>query len=181
MAQDTNLSGRWAGHYYQHNGPHPISLDIVQDGERLSGSMWDGDTEKEVSVFEAAAEAGLPPGADEQIVAQLGAMFPETRADSIRHVAHLPSQSSIEGWVRGDSVYFLKTYLGAHVSGFKIGERIVGQRIENHCVHYQGRLNEEGNGLEGRWWIEAQAGKGIARNEGSFELRRGGNIGTKVR
>ena len=98
MAKDTNLSGRWAGHYYQHNGPHPISLDIVQDGERLSGSMWDGDTEKEVSVFEAAAEAGLPPGADEQIVAQLGAMFPETRPIPFAmSLTFLPSRRSRAG------------------------------------------------------------------------------------
>ena len=172
MGNDTNLSGRWVGNYYQHNRPHPISLELIQDGESLTGSMWDGETDKDISVFEAAVEAGLPPGADEQIVAQLTEAFPDAPADSIRYVTHLPAESSLEGWVRGDTVYFLKTYEGAHVGGYKVGERIVGHVIEQHCVHYQGKLDQRRGAIEGRWWIDSQGAPGTARAEGSFEFSR---------
>jgi CUE domain len=172
MAKDTNLSGRWVGNYYQHNRPHPLSLELIQDGERLTGSMRDGETDQEFSVFEVAVDAGLPPGADEQIVAQLKEMFPEVPASSIRYVTHLSEESSIEGWVRGDMVYFLKTYEGAHVGGYKVGERIVGHFKEHHSVHYRGKLSPDGDTFEGKWWIESATGPGVARNEGSFEFSR---------
>lgn len=140
MTNALNLSGRWVGAYYQHSRPHPISLELVQEDGRLTGSMWDGETDKEISVFEAAVEAGLPLCADEQIVAQLNRAFPDDPADSIRYVTHLPAESTVEGWVRGGTIYFLKTCEGAHVGGYKVGERIIGQVIEQHCVHYQGKL-----------------------------------------
>ncbi len=172
MTKDLNLSGRWVGDYYQHNRPHPISLELIQEGERLTGSMIDGETDRESSVFEASVEAGLPPGADEQIVAIVKEMFPDAPADSIRYVSHLPPESSIEGWVRESTVYLLKTYEGCHIGGYKVGERILGHLVENHRVHYRGKLNPGGTRIEGRWWIETQAEQGSVRNEGSFELGR---------
>lgn len=172
MTKDPSLSGRWVGDYYQHNRPHPISLELIQEGERLTGSMIDGETDRESSVFEATAEAGLPPGSDEQIVAFVKEMFPDAPADSIRYVSHLPPESSIEGWVRGSTVYLLKTYEGAHIGGYKVGEQILGHLVEKHCVHYRGKLTLGGSKIEGRWWIEAETGQGTARNEGSFELSR---------
>jgi len=172
MTKDPNLSGRWVGDYYQHNRPHPISLDLIQEGERLTGSMIDGETDRESSVFEASVEAGMPPGADEQIVALVKEMFPEAPADSIRYVSHLPPKSSIEGWVRGSTVYLLKTYEGCHIGGYKVGDKILGHLVENHHVHYRGNLSPGGSKIEGRWWIESEPGQGTARNEGSFELGR---------
>ena len=62
--KDTSLSGQWTGIYFQHDRPHPIALEVVQDGERLTGLMRDGHTDQESSFFQVAAEAGLPPGAD---------------------------------------------------------------------------------------------------------------------
>jgi hypothetical protein len=172
MARENDLSGYWEGEYYQQNSPHPISLELNQEGERLTGTMTDGETDKESSVFEATAAAGLPPGADEQIVARLAEMFPDTPPDSIRYITHLPSGSSVEGWFRDSTVYFLKTYEGVHFGGYKVGERVVGQVAENHSVHYKGNLSADGREIEGRWWIESEAGQGSARNEGSFLLRR---------
>ena len=169
---DTSLSGQWTGIYFQHDRPHPIALEVVQDGERLTGLMRDGHTDRESSVFQVAAEAGLPPGADEQIVAQLHELFPDTPADSIRYVSHLPSESPIEGWVDGPTVYFLKTYEGAHFGGYKVGDRIVGHLVESHAVHYKGKLSSDGRAIEGRWWIETESEPGGAKNEGSFLLER---------
>jgi hypothetical protein len=172
MTHDEKLSGHWAGEYYQQNSPHPIALELTQEGDRLAGTMTDGETDKESSVFEATAAAGLPPGADEQIVAKLSEMFPDTPADSIRYITHLPADSSVEGWVRDGTVYFLKTYEGIHFGGYKVGERVVGQVTEHHSVHYKGNLSDDGREIEGRWWIESESGSGSSRNEGSFVLRR---------
>jgi hypothetical protein len=79
-----NVTGRWAGNYFQHGRPRPIVADLVQAGERLTGSMRDGVTDSESSVTELASEAGLPPGGDEQIVDRLRRMFPDAPATPIR-------------------------------------------------------------------------------------------------
>jgi hypothetical protein len=172
MSNHSKLSGRWSGSYSQHGRAHPISLELVQDGERLSGVMNDGDTDQETTVFEATADAGLPPGTDERIVAQLHELFPEADPDAIRYVSHLPAESTVEGWVRDDSIYLLKTYEGAHFGGYKVGDRVLGHVVESHSVHYRGKLSPDGREIEGHWWIESEGGPGSSRNEGSFLLRR---------
>jgi hypothetical protein len=172
MSSDTNLSGRWVGDYLQHDRPHPITAELVQVGERLTGFMRDSTTDSESSVFDFAAEAGLPPGADEQIVAHLREAFPDAPADPIHVVMHLPPESTLEGWVKGSTVYFLKTYQGDHFGGFKVGDQIVGQRIEDHAVHYRGKLSPDGLEIDGRWWIDPVAVPGARRSEGYFTLRR---------
>jgi hypothetical protein len=77
MSTSLNLTGRWLGHYQQHDRAHLITAEFLQAGERLTGSMRDRETQSEYSVFQLAAEQGLPPGADEQIVAALREMVPD--------------------------------------------------------------------------------------------------------
>lgn len=172
MSNDANLTGEWVGEYYQHGDPHPIEASLVQDGERLTGAMRDGETDSESTVFKVAADAGLPPGADERIEADLRAMFPDARAEPIRFITHLPPESSLEGSVKGDRVQLLKRYQGAHYGGYRVGDKLVGHRIEDHSVQYGGRLSPDGLEIEGRWWIDPIAGAGGHRTEGSFTLRR---------
>jgi hypothetical protein len=172
MESEQNLSGYWVGEYYQQNSPHPIALDLKHEGDHLTGTMTDGETDRESTVFEATAGAGLPPGTDEQIVAQLTSMFPDTPADTIRYITHLPPESSVEGWFHDATVYFLKTYEGVHFGGYKVGERVVGHVNEEHSVHYKGKLSPDGREIEGKWWIESEGGRVVPRNEGSFVLRR---------
>src|SRR3954469_13969641 len=99
-----------------------------------------------------AFEAGLPPGADEQIVARLRAAFPDAPASPIRYLTHLPPGSALEGRVNGTTVSFLKPYQGTHYEGFAVGDRLVGHRTDDHSVHYEGRLSGDGSEIEGRWW-----------------------------
>jgi hypothetical protein len=172
MPNDHDVTGRWEGNYYQHDRSHPISAHLSQAGEHLTGSMTDGETDQESSVFDIAFRAGLPPGADEQIVNNLRQAFPDAPATPIRYLTHLPPESALEGWVRGTALYFVKTYRGDHYGGFALGDRLVGQRIENHSVHYSGKLKADGSEIEGRWWIEPSEGPGGRRTEGSFTLRR---------
>jgi hypothetical protein len=172
MPNDTNLTGRWSGHYYQHDRACPIAADLVQTGEDLGGSMHDTETDRTSTVFEIAFEAGLPPGADEQIVARLREVYHAAATDPISYVTHLPPDSVLEGWTRGGTVYFLKTYRGSHTGGFQIGDHVVGQEIESHAVHYRGTLRRDGTEIEGKWWIDPSPGDIGRRNEGSFVLRR---------
>jgi len=174
MSRETNLTDRWVGNYFQHGRPRPIMADLVQAGERLTGSMRDGVTESECSVTEVAVEAGLPPGGDEQIVDRLRRMFPDAPATEVRYVTHLPPDSALEGWVKGLEVYFLKAYEGTHYGGYQIGDKLVGFEKAAHVVHYGGRVSSDGEEIEGKWWIEDTPGHGPRLAEGSFTLRRRG-------
>jgi hypothetical protein len=175
MATDVDLTGHWTGHYFQRDQARAIAADLVQTGESLQGRMRDDQTEFEQSVFETAVEAGLPPGADEQIIARLRRQFPDEPAAPIRATSTLPPTSVLAGSVRGRRVYFLKTYQGEAFSGYRVGCRQVGLTIEQHGVHYDGRLSADGTTLEGRWLIEPLPGYGSPRTEGRFLLRRQAN------
>jgi hypothetical protein len=174
MAESPDLTGNWIGHYVQDDRTRGLSAVLVQSGERLSGSMQDHETRIEASVSEIAERANLPPGGDEQIVAGLRRLFPDAPSASMRYVALLPPESTLEGRVEGREVDFLKTYRGAYVSGYRVGERSVGSQIPTHQVHYHGRLSPDGAEVEGRWWIDPLPGEpAMRRTEGTFVLRRG--------
>jgi hypothetical protein len=172
MPENADLSGRWAGHYSQHGTNHPISADFTQSGQALRGRMRDSDTVSEKSVFETALDAGLPPGADEQIEHSLRELFPDARAAPVRVTSQLPSESLLEGFVFGRMVSFRKTYQGEHFVGYQVGGHRVGTTVAQHVVHYEGRLGDDGRSIEGRWWIEQDLSRGVGRAEGTFELRR---------
>ncbi len=172
MAKGTNLTGVWVGNYFQNDHPSPISAAIAHEGESLTGSMTDGAPDRAISVFEAAAQMGLPPGSDEQIEANLRARFPDEPAAPIRYVTLLPSGSTLNGRVAGDTVEFLKTYQGVHVGGFQVGDRLVGHQIDSHRVHYQGKVSPDGAEIEGKWWIDSLADPPVRQTEGWFTLRR---------
>ena len=175
MSPAAELTGRWVGHYRQRDREYPIAAELVQVGQRLSGSMRDGQPDRECSTFEAAFEAGLPPGADEQIEARLREIVPEAPAGPIRYVSNLPTTATLEGVRRGQRVSFLKTYQGTSFGGYKVGDKLVGVRMDGHSVHYEGQLSPDGLVIEGRWWIDADPGYGTRRTEGLFMLRRSEN------
>jgi hypothetical protein len=168
-----DLTGRWVGHYRLHDEPHSIAADLIQSGDRLSGRMRDHVTSHECSVFQATASAGLPPGADEQITASLRELVPEAGNSPIRYIWTVPAESLLEGSVKGESVYFLKTYEGTCFGGYRVGEKLVGEESAAHSVHYSGQLDPDGLVIEGKWWIEANRERQTPRTEGHFNLRRG--------
>jgi len=172
MSSLANLSGRWIGFYAQGGQERPISADLVQTGVNLSGSMRDGQPDRECSLFEGAVAAGLPPGADELIDANLRKMLPEAAREPIRWVTHLPEESVLEGRCDGDVVSFIKTYMGSSFSGYKVGDKMVGTEAEGHAVHYQGQLSPDRSMIEGRWWIDPDPDRETRRTQGLFMLRR---------
>jgi len=172
MSSAIDLTGRWVGHYVQGGQEYPILADLVQAGPRLSGSMHDGHPDRECSTFEAAVEAGLPPGADEQIEARLRDLVPDAPAGPIRYVSHLPPVSVLEGRCDGSTVSFRKTYQGTSFGGYKVGDKLIGMKRDGHTVHYEGRLGSDGREIAGQWWIDADSAAGTRRTEGAFVLRR---------
>jgi hypothetical protein len=168
-----DLTGKWAGHYWQHDRPNAISAELSQNGHVLSGSMQDLRTDGDYSVFEVAAQAGLPPGADEQIVAALRQAVPGAGSGPIRYVTHLPPESQLDGRVGGDRVYFLKRYQGRSYSGYRVPDRLVGSENAEHAVHYEGQVDFDAGTIEGTWWIDANVERGTGRAAGRFRLRRG--------
>jgi hypothetical protein len=167
-----SMTGRWSGCYLQRGRESPITADFLQEGEQLSGFMYDGQPDHDYSLWEVACEAGLPPGADEQIEARLREMVPDAPAGPIRYVSHLPANSTLKGSRRGRAVHFLKSYQGVSFSGCQVGDRLVGVENANHQVHYEGQLSPDGATLEGRWWIDPDPESGDPRTEGLFHLRR---------
>ena len=166
------LTGRWAGYYLQRDKRRELKADLTQAGDKFRGAMQDLQTQFELSVFEMAAEGGLPPGADEKIVSRIRRQYPELPAAPIKAAMSLPSGSVLEGHVLGRTVYFLKTYLGEAFSGYRVGQHKVGVNLSGHAVHYKGALSSDGNTIEGNWWVDAQPKLGTQRIEGFFVLTR---------
>jgi hypothetical protein len=177
MPGSHDLTGRWTGHYLQHGQPHPIAVELVQRGEHLAGAMADGSTVFTRSVSEMAMAEGLPPGADEQIVARLREQWPDAPPGPVVAESELPPTSQIEGEVVGDAVTFHKTYDGTHFAGFRVGDVRVGVMTEGHSVQYRGHVRDNGRLIEGRWTIPSEPGSGRGRIEGEFQLQRAGEPG----
>jgi hypothetical protein len=168
----TNLTGRWIGYYLQRGEQYPISADLLEAGEHLSGFMHDGQPDRDYSVFKAAAEAGLPPGTGEQIEAKLREMVPDAAAGPIRYVSHLPTNSILRGRRSSQTVSFLKSYQGTSFGGYQVGNQLVGFQKADHEIHYEGQLSPDGLVIEGRWWIDADPESATPITEGQFHLRR---------
>jgi hypothetical protein len=168
----THLTGRWTGYYVQCGEEYPITADFLETGERLAGFMYDGRPDRDSSVFQAAAEAGLPPGADEQIEVNLREMVPDAPAGPIRYVSHLPPNSILHGRRTGQTVCFLKTYQGTSFQGYRVGSHLLGVQEAGHDVHYEGQFSPDGLVIEGRWWIDADPVNETPGAEGLFHLRR---------
>jgi hypothetical protein len=168
-----NLTGHWTGYYVQRDEQHLIAAEFHQDGESVTGSMFDRDTTRDESLFEMAARSGWAPGQDEQITRWIREQIPDQPFAPIRAVSRMPAHSTLEGHIQGREVYFLKTMRGEHFVGYRVGNKEIGITIRRHTVHYKGHLSEDGRSLEGRWWIdprkEYNAGQ---RTEGDFLLQR---------
>ena len=133
--------------------------------------MTDVQTETERSLFDATAEAGLPPGSDEKIDEQIRQMMPGAGNEPIRAKSILPGQSQLDGIVEGSFARFTKVYQGQHFVGFQVGDKDIGHVIEGHSVQYSGRISGDGTQIEGNWTIhQPKVPKGYI--EGMFVLRK---------
>ena len=172
MADSGNrLTGEWVGYYKQRGRQRGISASIVQDGDQISGTMTDTETDVEVPLPDAVREAALPPGADETIDKQVREAIPGETGEKVRAKSVLPSESSLSGTVDGNNIWFVKAYQGQHFVGYRLGEKAVGQVIEQHSVEYFGQVLKGGTVIEGRWVI-CESAAPAALSQGSFRLQK---------
>lgn len=174
MKTTHDLSGRWTGYYSQHDHQRPVSLYLSQNGELLSGTMRDHCTSFVSSVSDLAMEEGLPPGSDEQIVARVRSLCPNTDHLPVRAEFILPEHSSLEGNVVGTAVRFTKTYHGEFFSGYRVGNMRVGVKRDAQTIRFRGIIGEDGTQIEGQWSMPEpeDAMRPIHRTEGAFVLQR---------
>jgi hypothetical protein len=75
---------------------HPISADLLENGEQLTGFMYDGVTDRHYSVADVIATSGLPPEAQQDIEVRIREMVPDAPDSPIRHVSHAIQQRDPE-------------------------------------------------------------------------------------
>jgi hypothetical protein len=166
------LTGRWTGQYFSHGQGRQITVDLMHEEKRITGSMRDEETDFEEPLFDMAAKIGFPPGADEQIAAHVRRLLPQGGSEPVRCVSRLPSLSVLEGKCQGRIISFIKTYQGEAFSGFRMGDQFLGQKKDRHAVRYEGKLSGDGMTIEGQWHIPAHPEEAGPRTHGRFVLRR---------
>ena len=150
-----DLTGRWTGFYrYISEGmpPFPIVAEISQDGNRLSGEMYDQITEVTDTLerFLEVRRAEIPVMQAlnlEQTIRLLG-----SRKMLVSY--RLPDTSDIEGTIYGAQVAFTKWYRGTVVHQSTIdGDPFRSNEVTGHKVCYSGHLESEVGFISGRWNI----------------------------
>jgi hypothetical protein len=174
---DADLTGRWVGHYAQGGREFPITADLRQAGDRLSGTMRDGHPVHEYSLAEAADLAGLPAGGEEEFEERLREAAPGLPPGRVRCVTRLPTGSVLDGRRSGATVEFVKTYRGDTVHEYRVGGQAVGTVSPGHAVRYQGQLDRDEAVIEGQWVIDPDPDTGNVRLSDAFVLRRAGAAG----
>lgn len=171
-----DVTGRWVGFYryrLHELGTFPITAEIRQVGERITGEMYDQITDRS-ELLDTLVEANrddLPPGKRLQLEASIR-RFGE---GAVLVNSHLPETSDIEGKVADGLVEFTKAYRGAVEVEWSVGGRRVGSGArKGHRVHYAGRLDGEGC-FAGEWTIRRRGLLGRflpPEARGGFELYR---------
>lgn len=159
MADDwldaVNMTGRWVGFYRYRSeelGFFPITAEIRQEGNRITGEMYDQITELSDRLDRKLELMGddIPPALRARLqrnMAQLG-------TGEIVMNSRLPDTSDIEGMIDGGLVRFTKSYRGSHTYNWSVGGRIIGAgERPHHRVYYSGRFDGEGRSIAGEWLI----------------------------
>jgi hypothetical protein len=170
-----NLTGRWVGFYRYRSaelGMFPITAQIRQEGNRISGEMYDQITERSESLLHQLDLMGddISPGRRarlQRIMEQLG-------TGEIVVNSRLPDTSDLDGTLAGGLLRFTKSYRGSHTYNWSVGGRIVGAgERPQHKVYYSGRYDEEGRSIAGEWRIRKRGllGRFLPPSaRGAFEL-----------
>jgi hypothetical protein len=171
------MTGRWVG-FYRHRaeqlGAFPITAEIRQTGDRLTGEMYDQITDRSElldSIIEVHREAMSPCYRlrVERMIQQFG--------DGVVVVdSRLPETSDIDGKLNGGRVTFTKSYRGAMEVRWRAGGKELGSVTRNdHKVEYAGLLDREKGFVLGEWIIRRRGWLGRflpPEGRGSFELYR---------
>ena len=168
------MGGDWLGHYVspltdRQEGPiFPVSARLVEVAGAFDGTMVDLEPVYEIPLRSYLLQLEL---AEQQRA--------RTYLERLKNVSirmSLPPRARLRGRWKEDGVEFVKVYEGAQtVEWLADGQVVDTQKVENHRVSYQGRLDGEGNILDGKWTIRAPGIAGVlgkTLGEGTFHLVR---------
>ncbi len=174
MAGRFSMGGDWAGHYVSHYTERPegpvfgVTARLVEVAGAFNGTMVDLEPSYEVPLNSYLLRMEL----EDQRRAR--AYLESFKNITVRMT--LPQRARIDGRWNNGSIEFVKRYEGAQtIEWLSEGKVITIQKVENHCVHYQGRLNPQGDVLDGKWRVRAQGLAGLfgkTNGEGTFHLVR---------
>ena len=170
-----DLTGRWVG-FYRHRweqlGTFPIHADIHQDGDRISGEMYDQITDRSNlldRLYEVCRE-DIPLIQRQRVEAAIERFGTEAVVVSSR----LPETSDITGKVFGGMVEFTKAYRGSCEVNWSVEGKEVGSvERKRHNVHYSGHMDRERRYIAGEWVIRRSGLLGrflTPVDRGTFEL-----------
>ncbi len=169
------MTGRWVG-FYRHRsesqGAFPIIAEIRQEGNRITGEMYDQITDRS-NFLEELLEWGREDLSSfhrlriERTISQLG-------TGTVVVNSRLPDTSDLDGKITGDRVEFAKTYRGSWEFNWSVGGIELGSKErKRHQVHYCGHIDREKGFIAGEWtiWRPGLLGRILpAQGRGTFEL-----------
>lgn len=168
-----NLTANWIGHYEHDHMEFPITAELLQTGDRISGFMRDVEPDEEYILYDPASAIRNPREVKDQIDANLLALIPQAGSQPIHWVSHLPPDSILLGKQSGRTLSFIKTYQGISFQGYRIGDQYYFvEEIPGHSVEYEGQISLDGQRIQGKWWIESNLASGAPCIEGKFILLR---------
>ena len=175
-AATVDLSGRWAGFYrYQSEqwGEFPITANLLQDGQRLFGEMWDGVTQFNDSLENLTEKYRGNYSLWEKFLLKLTRL--SYGKGTVTVESRVPSVSDLSGSVEGTSVNFTKQYRGRCEAKWLYKRTMYGARSIAYQVIYTGQFSREPDRLEGEWIIRRPTLFGNLRQpaaRGTFQLQR---------
>src|SRR5262245_22274254 len=150
MPTSLDLTGRWVGCYRQFGREFPISADLSQTGELVTGLMTDGEATSEFSFADGLSHTRLPWYTVWLARLIVGARWPfRRRAGPLRLFWRLPRTAAVEGRVQGHRVTFCKSYQGDTKSGWRWGDQERISDVPDHRVMYEGSIADSGDNIEG--------------------------------
>ena len=172
--EPVEVTGRWVG-FYRHRweqlGTYPIIAVLCQNGDKITGEMYDQITNRSQYLDDFVEVIGKDIAYEsrrrfEQVIGRFG-------TETVRN-SRLPDTSDIQGKITGSHVQFTKTYRGALEITLTVGEEQVGSfRRDGHQVHYSGHLDRDRMFIAGGWIIRQRGLLGRflpPQGRGSFEL-----------
>jgi hypothetical protein len=137
-----NIGGKWRGYYEQQGSRHAIEAEFSQHGQRFTGRMTDEDT----------LIMGPPEQVSEDELREALKLDDESPAP-MELVTSLPSDSTIEGQIDGETVRFVKKYIGSQTSSLWTDNVHVEIDLPNVEIQYEGRFEAQGDIIRGTWCI----------------------------
>lgn len=165
------LSGKWLGHYVQHNRKFPIEATLDQRGDRIYGTMIDLSPSESRPLTQLLQDNGMSDADIEDFINEIRSQLPGNPTGEIEYRTRLPERSVIEGKIDGSELSFIKRYQGFAYSEYLADGVSMPQSTPCDLVCYTGNITAGYGNIYGEWRITPSFDfEGCV--SGSFELNR---------